>query len=125
MIKYFIALVLFVGLFSLKADNWSDLSKIYNDNNSDYFDNKLPRNIDVQWANLTDQNDIGLSWISADGVSHIRIDKKTNPVLRQARLTMFHEECHLKTGIEIEEHGPKWRACMFDLASRGAFDDLW
>lgn len=94
--------------------------------NRDYFLDQLPRNVNVEWANLGLQNDMGMTWVDESGIRQIRIDRKTNPVIRQAQLTLLHEMCHIKTdGRELDVHGIKWQACMVDLAEHGAMHDLW
>ena len=101
------------------------LEKDYEVFNQDYFLGQLPP-ANVEWANLTDQHDMGMTWVDQAGARQIRVDKSTNPVLKQAEMTLLHEMCHVKTDAkELDSHGLKWQACMVDLADHGAFHDLW
>jgi len=38
---------------------------------------------------------------------------------------MLHEECHIATWeMDKDHHGKKWRACIANLYTQGAFDEL-
>lgn len=50
-----------------------DLETLYQHNNDDYFLGQLPKTADVRWSDMTNQHDMGMAWISEDGVVHIRI----------------------------------------------------
>jgi hypothetical protein len=103
-----------------------DLAAWYAGYNEVYFLNQLPHDVDIQWADLTDQKDMGLSDIPEHGRAWMRLDRASNPVPRQAKMTELHEMCHFKVGNrEFNPHGPLWRDCMVGLANKGAMDDLW
>ena len=103
------------------------LDRAYADFNLQYFLGRLPKKANVLWADLTANNDMGLAWIDESGTVQIRIDRKMNPVERQADMTLLHEQCHIKlVGKELSDlHGIEFQRCMVDLAERGAFHDLW
>lgn len=116
----------FIGCQMIQAAELCLLQDDYANFNHDYFLGQLPANVNVEWANLGLQNDMGMTWVDESGIRQIRIDRKTNPVIRQAQLTLLHEMCHIKTdGREFDVHGIKWQACMVDLAEHGAMHDLW
>jgi hypothetical protein len=124
-----LAVIWFKGCQSLKAAEVCLLEQKYAIFNQDYFLDQLPTKVNILWADMTNQDlkgDMGATWIDEAGVRQIRIDRKTNPVSRQAELTLLHEQCHIKVyGRELDMHGIKWQACMVDLAEHGAMHDLW
>ena len=121
-----LAVLYFIICQMVQAAELCLLQDDYNTFNRDYFLGQLPKNANVRWTDLSLQQDMGMTWIDEAGVRQIRIDRKTNPVLRQAQLTLLHEMCHIKTdGRELDNHGIKWQACMVNLAEHGAMHDLW
>ena len=102
------------------------LRQFYADSNEDYFLGQLPKNAHVSFGDLSVLDDMGLTFKRADGSFEIIIDRKTNPILRQAKLTLIHEQCHIATWQEeLDSHGRKFQECMVDKAVHGAFHDLW
>ena len=97
------------------------------DDSEKFFSGGLPvANIKVEWANLNKENYLGQTVPYPLRHYVIRIDRASNPVWRQARLTELHEECHVyQWETEAGGHGPKFDACMLMLAEKGAFKDLW
>lgn len=101
----------------------ADLTHFYEAANDSYFDGKLPKNLIVYDTNMPGR----LGQTSADGSSfRIDINLALNPSPKESRLTLYHEMCHIYTWqAEDDKHGPRWVACMHNLALQGAFDDLW
>lgn len=100
------------------------LKRWYSFYNRTLFDSNLPGDTRVTFSDLTEE--LGDTSTDADAVRHIRIDRQTNPVPRQAQLTLIHEQCHIKTeGQELDPHGPKFEACMLSVATLGGFKGLW
>lgn len=94
--------------------------------NETVFYGALPKSMRITWENLEAFNEVGDVQKDSDGVWHIRLDRKYNPVGRQTILTMIHEDCHLVTwGQEFDDHGPKFEACMLRVAESGALHDVW
>ena len=103
-----------------------ELQAQYAQDNEDLFMGQLPKDTVVSWADLSFKNDMGLTIPYPNHHYMIKIDKRSNPVYRQARMTLHHEECHIKTwDKEAGAHGSAFQQCMVDLAVRGAFVDLW
>ena len=104
--------------------------------NKDYFDNKLPYTT-FEYTDIIEKD--GSHESMADVVRgtseyHVRVDKRFNPILKTADISLLHEMCHIKldangelplTVSNDESHGPKFQQCMVDLAVRGAMHDLW
>lgn len=102
------------------------LQQFYADSNEDDFLGQLPKNTHVNFGDLSVINDMGMTYKRDDGSFQIVIDRKSNPVLRQAEMTELHEECHIATWKEeFDAHGIKFQQCMVDKAVHGAFHDLW
>lgn len=103
----------------------------YKEFNEDYFLGQLPRDTEVVYGNLTQLNDMGYTWKDDAGRFHITVDKETNPVERQARMTLLHEACHVEVETHklnrdpFDAHGIEFQNCMVNLAEHGAFRDLW
>jgi hypothetical protein len=104
--------------------------------NKDYFDNKLPYTT-FEYTDIIEKD--GSHESMADVVRgtseyHVRVDKRFNPILKTADISLLHELCHIKldtsgelplTVSDDDAHGPKFQQCMVDLATRGALHDLW
>ena len=126
LITILLAILCFLISQYAQAEEQCLLQTLYQQYNDDYFLGQLPKNANVQWADLGIIHDMGESWVDETGRQQIRIDRKTNPVFRQAAMTLLHEQCHIKTlGQELDQHGIKWQACMVDFANHGAMHDLW
>jgi hypothetical protein len=108
-----------------KIDLPKDLDKLYAADNSEYFDDKLPRNTVIDW----DEHDgtrMASTQVLPDGRFHIAFNKKYCLSERVVRIVLKHEECHIATFSEITrdaktEHGPRWRTCMLNLYQVGGF----
>lgn len=99
------------------------LSQQYNDDNYKWFEAKLPKSTKVFYGeadgNVADVYTVGGEFV-------IEINPKYNRNPSQEMFSLLHEECHIKTWNENGiGHGPIFQACMFNLASRGAFSELW
>jgi hypothetical protein len=101
--------------------------------NRKYF-NSMPAIVDIQYGDLTVRSEMGATRKRDDGSYLIIIDKSTNPILKTADFTLLHEMCHIKLNgtseiaigsKELDIHGPAFQTCMLDLATRGAFKDIW
>jgi hypothetical protein len=117
----------------------ADLQRLYNSDNAAYFNNTLPQNVSVKWADLGHmKNGDAVMGDSAEDLQHrvqyIRIDRATNVTWGTVVLTMHHEECHAKVDpyLTPEEynddnlvHGDRFQNCMLDLAKAGAFKGAW
>lgn len=92
-----------------------------------YFFDQLPKVVEVSWGDLTAQGDMGLTQRRSDGSFLITIDRKTNSTESTAKMTLAHETCHVAvpTGTELDDHGPRFQKCMVNLATHGAFADIW
>lgn len=89
--------------------------------NETYFQNSLPKDTIVDYANHSD----GVLAVTTFENGRFRIS--FNPAYAASapvvHLFLLHEECHVKTWNEDAEHGPEWIACMRDLERQGAIDD--
>jgi len=110
----------------------SMLAEKYRQFNEDYFLGQLPKDTVVTYGNLTQLNDMGYTWKENSGKFHITVDQETNPVERQAEMTLLHEQCHIEVEIhnlnpkqDFDAHGIEFQNCMVNLATHGAFHDLW
>lgn len=103
-----------------------DLDKWFEGTNSEFFDEKLPKDTVIDWGEY-DNDRMGSTTILPDGRFHIAFNEKYCLATRVAHLVLLHEECHVFTFSEIKkndpasEHGPRWRTCMLNLYQQGAF----
>ena len=73
---------------------------------------------------------MGRTYFRPDGSSLMLIDRGSNPIEKQAEMTMIHEMCHqenylLKADEGVDGHSLAFQSCMVRLADAGAFRDLW
>lgn len=101
------------------------LKRWYEGVNEEYFANKLPKDTEVLWVDLSVHGDMAETLRHMDGSFLIEIDPVQNPNKRVAALTAYHEICHIAAVSEFNTHGPKFQACMLRLAEAKAFNDLW
>jgi hypothetical protein len=110
-----------------RLDSW------YAGYNHKYFNDELPPVLITH--DLKDNDKISVTEYGKN-YYHIAFNPKFNlsPVEEQENL--LHEMCHVRVDVETEgqlqdaadwdnSHGPKWQACMHELANKGAFEDLW
>ena len=98
----------------VKTQKW--LKGWYNYANRTYFGKKLPNNLQVRWAVLSD---LDMGW-QLDDTIVISEELQRWPAI--AQLVMLHEMVHVKTG---GYHGKRFQNEMLRLAKAGAMKDLW
>jgi hypothetical protein len=98
------------------------LKTFYSETNANYFNNELIKNPTITTTNLNDA--MGHTDIYESGKVHIYIDKFSNPIEKQAEMTLAHEMCHLKSGSSFDESA-EFQGCMVYLAKLGAFKGIW
>lgn len=95
--------------------------------NHSYFNDELPSTVIIT-RNLKDPRFMALTEY-ADGYYHIEFNTKYSPSSKQERITLLHEQCHIRLAIEgigdFGDHGIAWQHCMHDLSKQGAFELLW
>jgi hypothetical protein len=102
----------------------ADLQNWYADANKDYFDDKLPHDTEIVWANLRYKLAMGDTDCNPQGCK-MRLDPYVNIAPATAQLTMYHELCHISMRDEAElDHGPKFQACIKMLFDKGALKGL-
>jgi hypothetical protein len=109
-----------------RSDNRVSLIRLQNwyvDANRDYFDNTLPKNTEVVWADLRSIDAMGDTTCNPQGC-RIRLDWHTNVAPVTAHETLDHEMCHVATqGVDLM-HGPEFQTCLRMLFNKGALDGL-
>ncbi len=105
-----------------KSDLPKDLDKYYAQYNSEFFNDKLPRDVVIDWGEYGNDAMATTSKLP-DGRFHIALNERYSSAGRVARLILFHEACHVQTWGEqpANVHGPRWRTCMLNLYQQGAF----
>lgn len=106
-----------------------DLQYMYEVYNEEYFDNKLPKDTKVIYTTpIPDAMAQGETFKIGDSYV-IWIDAHYDNSMGVASETELHEMCHVKLPWDIPDgidgHGPKFQACMHNLADQGAFEGLW
>lgn len=97
------------------------LQSVYRELNERFFGNTLPT-ARFEWADLTGEDAMGLTFQENDDSFVIQVDRKTNFsfwIDDELRDTVAHEACHIATwGAEQDAHGPGWQACMNRIHSK-------
>jgi hypothetical protein len=114
----------------ISRDNAIAIAQQYNDLNEQYMLGQLPEVVIV----IADH--VAVSSVPDDVMGFTvcpRGNKKPCTIylgldangygMRSLKFTLEHEACHVKT--YGHGHDEVWQHCMFDLASKGAFHDLW
>jgi hypothetical protein len=84
----------------------------YRELNRTLFQNSLPLAI-VEWADLSDADNMGQTMQQSDGTFLIQVDRTSNIRDEELEDTIEHETCHVATwGQEEDPHGPAFQACM-------------
>jgi predicted SprT family Zn-dependent metalloprotease len=84
----------------------------YRELNRTLFQNSLPPAI-VEWADLSDADNMGQTMQQSDGTFLIQVDRTTNIRDEDLEDTMEHETCHVATwGQEEDPHGLLFQDCM-------------
>lgn len=104
------------------------LRESYAELNEELFHNRLPQDTILDWSNVTD---MAITEQHKDGQFHIMFNPKYALAYRVMRLTMIHEQCHIKVwhtyerptleDVATSQHGPTWRACMLQVELQGGF----
>ncbi len=106
----------------------ADMDTAYREFNEVYFNNELPKDVVIDWA---ESKDMASTVRMADGRFHLAFNEKYNQASRAMRESMLHEQCHVRTWRSLSEmtaeeiltnqHGRRWRTCMLQLDIQGAF----
>lgn len=99
----------------------SQLQATYDSFNEEYFNNSLPKNAVVDYGEY-DDDFMATTQVISGNRFHIALNESYTGGARNARLTLLHEQCHIKTwGQDRDQHGKLWRSCMLQLDMAGAF----
>jgi hypothetical protein len=93
----------------------------YTSYNETYFNNALPKDTVVDYANHT--NGVLAATTSQNGHLRISFNREYASSALVVQVFMLHEMCHVETWDEIDEHGVRWIGCMRRLEAAGAIDD--
>jgi predicted SprT family Zn-dependent metalloprotease len=84
----------------------------YQELNRTLFDNQLPP-VQIDWADLTEENRVGKTYLKEDNSFVILVDRDTNARGAELEDTVEHETCHVVTWRQEEDpHGRRFQACM-------------
>ena len=84
----------------------------YQELNRTFFDNQLPP-VQIDWADLTEENRVGKTYLREDNTFVILVDRDTNARDAELEDTVEHETCHVVTWRQEEDpHGRRFQACM-------------
>jgi predicted SprT family Zn-dependent metalloprotease len=84
----------------------------YQELNRTFFDNQLPP-VQIDWADLTEENRLGKTYLKEDNSLVILVDRDTNARDAELEDTVGHETCHVVTWRQEEDpHGRRFQACM-------------
>jgi hypothetical protein len=139
--KILITILLAVGWFLLtnyggcntQADEYTvtngHLNNAFREFNEEYFYGGLPSTT-VRLADLSDLHSIADIRQMEDERWIIRIDRRSNPTINSADMSLLHEMCHEQDKISgqnegLDGHSDAFEACMVSLAQRGAFKGKW
>lgn len=93
----------------------------------EYFGGDLSKNTIVTYIDNGPDADIGDT--ECNLVCSINVNAYYDRSEKEADMTLLHEMCHAdlftRHEYEYDPHGPKWEACMHQLADERAFDQLW
>lgn len=124
-------LIAFLPGFCLSKDTTCHgLRCWYSYYNKKYFDNKLPKNVDIDYGPCDGLvNVIACSWLdkkpNGEVIAYIRLIPEQNLAPNVSHMNLLHEQCHLATPYVGHDHGVEWQTCMHKLADAKAFDSLW
>ena len=118
-----------------------DPAALYQTYNEIYFNNELPKNIDVLAEEPPDvrPGDKVIAITYHSGHSHwyrMYVSPKLNPTLNYEEESVLHEQCHIEVEEDYESrneiyidnsngHGKPWQDCMKRLANEDAFSTIW
>jgi predicted SprT family Zn-dependent metalloprotease len=93
------------------------LESMYRELNRQCFSGELPH-ARIQWSDLTDEQDEGLTYQWTEDYFVIQIDRRTNANDDELLDTVKHETCHVATWQKEDDvHGPLFQSCMTTLKS--------
>ncbi len=106
------------------------LRKWYKKINKRFFDNQLPDNVCVRWANEEDDGETAkfedkfFGWADRAGDNYheyvIVLSKELNKQASTRLTTLAHEMCHIATDLK-DNHGPAFSAWHEHLVVKGFF----
>jgi len=95
--------------------------------NEKYWGGELPNDV-VITRNLHDDRFMAIT-VPTGRSYEIDLNMKYLPSPKEEKETLLHETCHIQIFVEdtpeINDHGPKWQACMHRITKEGAMEDLW
>ncbi len=114
---------------------------LYQTYNELYFDNKLPKKIEILEEDVPDSKEqlMGATFHTV-GTHYYKmyISPTFNESQNEEEWTLMHEQCHILVWEQKEEegtaqiyaavgnrHGKIFQDCMLDLAKKGAFATIW
>jgi hypothetical protein len=111
------------------APTVAELQSAQKEFNRLYFYGGLPA-LDIKIGDLSKQGDIAQTTRRPDGSFLIVLDQRLNPTLKQAEMTLIHEDCHVEDRQNdrdegVNSHELAWDACMFRVVDKGAFRGIW
>ena len=98
------------------------LKAYYREINTRFFDNELPDNVCVRYAESDEESDCGSANHGVDARHKylILLNREKNPTWTIRIGTLAHEMVHLATGLR-DEHGPAFDRWHKLLTERGLF----
>ena len=102
----------------------TNLQRTYRRLNRKWFDNELPKDLDITWMHL-DGDRLAQCCYNGNGKAmFIEISEDIKYWPRTILWALLHEMCHLLPPC-INTHGAEFDKRMLSLAKRGAFHDVW
>jgi hypothetical protein len=120
--------------------------QMYHVFNVAYFEGKLPADVRVHFVeHLTDGTTeaMGITSFTQNSIE-IALAAEYRDNYSIWGETLLHEACHIKVrdeigrpvillsdgtintiNLDLDQHGPKWQACMLELAENNAFKSMW
>lgn len=103
------------------------LDSIYREFNEQYFSEKLPKNVLIDFSEHGPY--LATTEKMIDGRFRIAFNSDYVTAQRVAREVMLHEQCHIKTWVDTEDeedfktgrHNRRWIACMLTVDMQGGF----
>lgn len=113
----------------------AQVEKQYAAYNSEFFNDRLPKNVVIDYGEEDSKNMATTSRFS-DGTFHIALNPQYVGAQRVVDYLLLHESCHVAVWDRLhkdndhvlsweEEHGPVWRACMLKIDAVGGFRQIF
>lgn len=99
------------------------LHNLYESNNHQFFDNKLPNNVVIDFDEKN-PDDMATTTREDSGMFRISFNPTFSKATRVEEYLLLHEACHIAVWGNTE-HGPKWRACMLGIDAQGGFREIF